>query len=223
MTSKCEICLETYTEDQLVSVGDCERFNRKKEISVVCSNCYDKDDCERCGEYDYEGDLCDTCNMCKDEHSCCECEVEPWCYENSTRDTIENDRCICSVGNCSMPTFIEHLTDKEYISHLEEKVEELEGKLKIAEEEDYAEEDYTEERCDTCKKVLTYGDEQGCDCCSYCDTIKLMDSTERENTDPKPVMYKGEWICYACYDEADKCGCGKCGEQIDLTVVILVI
>tara|TARA_R110000787_G_scaffold60602_1_gene137376 strand:- start:138 stop:473 length:336 start_codon:yes stop_codon:yes gene_type:complete len=111
-----------------------------------------------------------------------------------------------------MPTFIEHLTDKEYISHLEEKVEELEGKLKIAEEEDYAEEDYTEERCDTCKKVLTYGDEQGCDCCSYCDTIKLMDSTERENIDPKPVMYKGEWICYACYDEADKCGCGKCGE-----------
>jgi DNA-directed RNA polymerase subunit RPC12/RpoP len=40
--------------------------------------------------------------------------------------------------------------------------------------------------------------------CSYCDTIKLMDSMERENIDPEPVIYKGEWMCFWCYDEADK-------------------
>ena len=32
-------------------------------------------------------------------------EKEPYCYENSTKDTIENDTCFCSVGGCHLPTF----------------------------------------------------------------------------------------------------------------------
>ena len=48
--------------------------------------------------YDMEGDW--SCKTCREEE-------EPWCYENSTKDTIESDRCYCSVGNCVLPTFIE--------------------------------------------------------------------------------------------------------------------
>ena len=159
MTSKCEICLETYTEDQLVSVGDCERFNREKAISVVCSNCYDKD----AGFYG--------------------------------------------------------------------------GR-------DYAEEDYTEERCDTCKKVLTYGDEQGCDCEEEDVGTKGYEPEQLEEGEKVWVsrieeedisqLSDKEYIFWLEHKidkleeeirngDTDKCGCGHCGKQIDLTIVNLVI
>ena len=40
-----------------------------------------------------------SCGCDEDEE-----EEEAWCYANSTIDTIENDKCFCSVGGCHLPT-----------------------------------------------------------------------------------------------------------------------
>ena len=31
-------------------------------------------------------------------------EEEPYCFKNTTIDTVENDVCFCSVGGCQKPT-----------------------------------------------------------------------------------------------------------------------
>ena len=54
----------------------------------------EEDEEEYCGCLGEEGSgVCDDCRI----------EEEPWCYENSTKDTIENDTCFCSVGGCHLP------------------------------------------------------------------------------------------------------------------------
>ena len=220
MTSKCEICLETYTEDQLVSVGDCERFNRKRDISVVCSNCYDKDDCERCGEYDYEGDLCDTCNMCKDEHACCECCECGDCDYTITRGEFERGK-----GRIMFNDIKEDGTEFR-CGCCDDRVNDPMG-------EHFEEEDYTEERCDTCKKVLTYGDEQGCDCEEEDVGTKGYEPEQLEEGEKVWVsrieeedishLSDKEYIFWLEHKidkleeeirngDTDKCGCGHCGK-----------
>ena len=88
MTSMCQICMETYTEDLLVSVGDNERFNTDETISVVCSNCYEKHQCEGCREWHTHKNMCEECDFCADpssHHRCCDCET--WneeCYDCDT-------------------------------------------------------------------------------------------------------------------------------------------
>ena len=64
-----------------------------------------------------DGELC--CQECLDncDCECCE-EKESWCYENSTKDTIESDRCYCSVGNCALPTFIEEEEKKKRFNEI---------------------------------------------------------------------------------------------------------
>ena len=48
--------------------------------------------------------------LCNDNPCMCDMLVwnndgcEPWCFENSTIDTVEEDKCICSVGGCIKPT-----------------------------------------------------------------------------------------------------------------------
>tara|TARA_R110001632_G_scaffold8270_1_gene32783 strand:- start:2829 stop:3002 length:174 start_codon:yes stop_codon:yes gene_type:complete len=31
-------------------------------------------------------------------------EEEPYCFKNTTIDTVKNDVCFCSVGGCQKPT-----------------------------------------------------------------------------------------------------------------------
>ena len=192
MTSMCQICKQNYTEDLIVGVGDNERFNTNETISVVCSNCYEKHQCEGCDDWHTHKNMCEECGECADpssHHRCCECET--WneeCYDCDTpmtekiltelefdeypdRDigygkdgewrcgncrSNEEDELICGENNgggCGSKGWkldsgaiqfgcecgeedISHLTDKEYISHLEKKVEELEGNLAIEKGED---------------------------------------------------------------------------------------
>ena len=50
------------------------------------------------------GCVCKTVAECECDDSD-DSDDEPWCYENSTKDTINSDKCYCSVGNCALPTF----------------------------------------------------------------------------------------------------------------------
>ena len=88
MTSMCQICKQNYTEDLIVGVGDNERFNTNETISVVCSNCYEKHQCEGCDDWNTHKNMCEDCDLCADpssHHRCCECET--WneeCYDCDT-------------------------------------------------------------------------------------------------------------------------------------------
>ena len=254
MTSMCQICKQNYTEDLIVGVGDNERFNTNETISVVCSNCYEKHQCEGCDDWHTHKNMCEECGECAEpssHHRCCECET--WneeCYDCDTPMTEKKlteeefdeypDRSIgygkdgeWRCGNCRSNEEESTCRDCDRsMSQLDANDIEMEDRGKYSTCLDCEDErkSHIDNDCKHCEgntvgrhamDVGTKGNDicYSCDVnqamaeeygdrCSYCDTIKLMDSTERENTDPKPVMYKGEWICYACYDEADKCGCG---------------
>ena len=47
-------------------------------------------------------------------------EEIPWCYANSTIDTIADDKCFCSVGGCAVPTFEEEDDDECIIQYRKE-------------------------------------------------------------------------------------------------------
>ena len=152
MTSMCEICKQNYTEDLLVGVGDNERFNTNETISVVCSNCYEKHQCEGCDDWHTNTNMCEECVLCADpssHHRCCECES--WneeCYDCDTPMTEKKlteeefdeypDRDIgygkdgeWRCGNCrSNEEDISQLSDKEYIFWLEHKIDKLEEEIR---------------------------------------------------------------------------------------------
>ena len=68
---------------------------------------YKEDDCcKTCEQTDIE--ICYDCGECADPslpNRCCECEEEePYCFKDTTIDTVEKDICFCSVGGCVKPT-----------------------------------------------------------------------------------------------------------------------
>tara|TARA_R110000796_G_scaffold22152_1_gene64483 strand:- start:60 stop:827 length:768 start_codon:yes stop_codon:yes gene_type:complete len=71
--------------------------NFGEEFNGCCADCDDEEKKE-----------CRDCKIEAKKHCelCCgyECEVEEYCYKNSTIDTYQNDNCVCSVGGCIKPT-----------------------------------------------------------------------------------------------------------------------
>tara|TARA_R110002126_G_scaffold4985_4_gene26152 strand:- start:10368 stop:10697 length:330 start_codon:yes stop_codon:yes gene_type:complete len=77
----------------------------EKPTCAICSintaNC----DCDKCGVwgcYDCVANKNDEYNIC--DKCDCEEEEEPYCFKDTTIDTVENDICFCSVGGCVKPT-----------------------------------------------------------------------------------------------------------------------
>ena len=109
-----EKCMEILSQTEItrtdVTITQEELEDEEEDIYLNCFFCEvkiirDSEEHDIC-HITEDGELC--CQECLDncDCECCE-EKESWCYENSTKDTIESDRCYCSVGNCSLPTFIE--------------------------------------------------------------------------------------------------------------------
>ena len=75
--------------------GWCEGTCGKKEIW----DCSDHNMCKTC-HFKHEDKLYE---LNGDEWESDEEDKEPYCFKNSTKDTIETDNCFCSVGGCVMP------------------------------------------------------------------------------------------------------------------------
>ena len=62
----------------------------------------------------YHWNLCDECYEEEEEE-----EPEPYCFKDTTKDTVDTDVCFCSVGGCVKPTEFDESED-EYSSDDEE-------------------------------------------------------------------------------------------------------
>ena len=127
----CEVG-EHYVDkkDMWKDFGDCQDCTSEKDYleklkeEEVRANGWDCDevpDCGVCGnKFELDGsnynenDGEKLCDGCYEKEKKVEEVEEPYCYENTTLDTLETDKCFCSVGNCEKPTIRELELEKDY-------------------------------------------------------------------------------------------------------------